>query len=110
MKNITVFVNHEAVYDYDRDIIIEEEQLMFLDRMDSDMEQGIKIKGELISTPDSHQRATFIVMNLIIALQQSNNASVSATSAYLAHRYPTLIEVHTNDEGNAINIEFVNED
>ena len=110
MKSITVFVNNEAVYDYDRDTTIEKEQLTFLDRMDSDMDQGFKIKGELISNPDSHQRATFVVMNLIIALQQSNNAVVSASSAYLAQRHPTLMEVHANDEGNMINIEFINED
>lgn len=109
MKNITVFVNNEAVYDFERDHTIEEERLVFLDRMDSDMEQGIKIKGELVRHPDSHQRATFVVMNLIAALQQTNNASVSATCAYLAQRHPRLIEVHVNDEGNTINVELVNE-
>jgi len=109
MKNITVFVNNEAVYDYDRDITIEEEQLVFLDKMDSDMEKGIKIKGKLVSKPDSEQRATFVAMNMIKALQQGNDAAIYASSAYLVHRNPTLSEVHVNDEGKTINVEFINE-
>lgn len=107
MKKITVFVNSEAVYDYDRDITIEEEQLAFLDKMDSDMKQGIKINGKLVNNPDSQQRATFMAMNLIKALQQGNDAAIYASSAYLAHRQPSLVEVHVNDEGKAVNIEFV---
>jgi len=42
------------------------------------MQQGIKIKGELIEQPDSEQSMTFIIMNLVKALQQENNASISA--------------------------------
>jgi len=109
MKKLTIFVNEEAVYDCDRDITIGEQQLAFLDKMDSDMEQGIKIKGELINQPDSHQRATFVAMNLIKALQQDNDAAISASCAYLANRYPALIEVHANDHEKMINIEFIKE-
>ena len=109
MKKITIFVNNEAVYDFDREMPIEDEQLVFLDRMDSDMDKGIKIKGELVNKPDSEQRATFVSMNLIIALQQNNDAAMHASSAYLAHRNPTLIEIHVNDGEDAINVEFINE-
>lgn len=109
MKKLTVFVNEQVVYEYNRDITFEEQQLMFLDKMDNDMEAGIKLRGELISHPDSHQRATFVVMNLIKALQQDNAAIIDASCAYLVNRHPELVEVHANDDENSINIELIDE-
>ena len=44
--------------------------MAFLGRMDSDMESGITVQGELIVKPDAQQRATFVVMNLIKGLQR----------------------------------------
>jgi len=109
MKNLTIFVNDKVVYEYERDSTIEEQQLAFLDKMDADLDQGIKIHGELITHPDSQQRATFVVMNLIIALQQDNTAIISASCAYLINRCPALIEAHVNDVDNSINIELIDE-
>lgn len=109
MKKLTIFVNEQAVYDYDRGNSIGEQQLAFLDKMDSDMKKGIKVKGELIAQPDSQQRAIFVAMNLLKALQQDNDAAISASCAYLVTRNPALIEVHANDGEKTINIEFINE-
>jgi len=109
MDKLTVFINNEIVFEYDRDLTIEDQQLAFLDRMDADMERGIKIRGELLVNPDSQQRATFVAMNLIKALQQDNEAVISASCAYLANRHPALIEVHANDHDNAVKIELIEE-
>lgn len=109
MNKLAVFINNEIVFEFDRDISFEDQQLAFLDRMDSDMEKGIKIKGELLVNPDSQQRATFVVMNLIKALQQDNEAVITASCAYLVNRHPALTEVHANDQDNAVKIEFVEE-
>lgn len=49
---------------------------------------------------------------LIRALQQNNQAIISASSAssaYLANRLPSLTKVHARDQGNSVNIEFVEE-
>jgi len=80
---------------------------VFLDNMDADMERGIKIQGERITSPDKQQRARFVVMNLIKALQQENNAIISASCAYLINRHPTLLEVHANDHEGSVKIEFI---
>lgn len=109
MKKLSVFVNEHVVFEYDRDITFEEQQLTFIDKMENDMARGIKIRGELITYPDSQQCATFIVMNLIKALQQENGASIAASCAYLVNRHPTLVEVHANDHEDSINIEFIDE-
>ena len=52
------------------------------------MDSGIKLHGELLVKPDTRQRATFVVMNLIKALQQGNEAAISASCAYLVSRHP----------------------
>lgn len=41
MNTLTVYANDEIVYEYDKEIIIEEQKLAFLDKMDSDMDRGI---------------------------------------------------------------------
>lgn len=109
MKTITILVNNDVVYEFDKDVTFEEQQLEFLNKMDSDMDRGFKIQGELINNPDSKQRATFVAMNLVKALQQDNQAIITASCAYLVTRQPALVEVHARDQGGAIVIEFVEE-
>lgn len=109
MKTLTVFINDQIAHEYDKELTIDEQKLTFFDKMDADMDQGIKIQGKLIPSPDLKQRATFVAMNLIRALQQDNQAIISASSAYLANRLPSLAEVHARDQGNTVNIELVEE-
>ena len=109
MNKLVVFVNNEIVFEFDRDLTFEDQQLAFFDRMDSDMESGIKMHGELLLNPGSQQRATFVAMNLIKALQQGNEAVKSASCAYLVNRHPALIEVHANDHADTVKIELIEE-
>jgi len=110
MNKLTVFINNEVVFEFDRDITVDDQQLVFLDRMDSDMDSGIRIQGELLQNPDMLQRATFVVMNLIRALQQDNEAVISASCTYLVNRHPKLIEVHADDHENSIKVELIDEE
>ncbi len=109
MKNLSILINNENVFEFERELSLVEEQLIFLDSMDSDMDKGIKVSGELLPNPNSQQRARFVAMNLIKGLQQENDAVITASCAYLINRFPLLIEVHANDREQAINIELVNE-
>ncbi|MDH5473396.1 MAG: hypothetical protein OEY87_05195 [Gammaproteobacteria bacterium] len=107
MSNLGIFINNDIVFEFDKDITLESVQHAFLDRMDADMNKGIKIRGELIREPDGNQRAIFVAMNLIKALQQDNEAAQYASCAYLVNRHPDLLEVHASDQGSVVNIEFV---
>ena len=107
MGKLSVYINNEVVYDFDKEHALEEQQRSFLDKMDDDMERGIKIKGELLTNPDNKQRATFVSMNLIKAIQQDNDAIIFASCAYLANRDPELTEVHANDHDGSVKIEFI---
>jgi len=109
LKKLTVFINDESVFEYDRENVIEDKQLEFLDKMDKDMNPGIKISGELLVQPGSEQRTKFVAMNLIKALQQDNQAVISASCAYLTHRRPALVEVRVNDQDGALVFDLVDE-
>ena len=60
MNKLAVFVNNEIVFEFDRDLTFVENQLAFFDKMDSDMDSGINIHGELLVNPDGQQGATFV--------------------------------------------------
>ena len=67
MNKLSIFVNDENIFAYDKATTFEQNHLTFFDKMDSDMERGLKIQGKLIHSPDARQRATFVVMNLLKA-------------------------------------------
>jgi len=109
LKKLTVFINDEPVFEYDRENVIEDKYLEFLDKMDKDMNTGIKISGELFAQPDSDHRTKFVAMNLIKALQQDNQAVIAASCAYLSHRRPALVEVRVNDQDGGLVFDLVDE-
>jgi len=106
MSKIVLLVNDKIAFDFVKDTSLDEEQLNFLDKMDSDMSKGIKINGELFSNPDKFQRAEFTALNLIRALQQENKAVIAASCAYISNRLPNVYEVHVNDLDSGVGVEF----
>lgn len=110
MNQLTIFLNNDPVFEFDRETSFADEQLAFLDTMDSDMDKGIKVYGELLSNPDSKQRATFVVMNFIKALQQESDSVIMASCAYLTNRFPLLIEVHATNDDKTVKVELIEEE
>lgn len=108
-EHLTIFINNQPVYEHERTLQLDDDKLAFLDKMDSDMQRGIRIRGELITEPDADQRAQFVAMNLLKALKQENHAIISASLAYLLSRCPGLIEIHANDREGYVEIELVTE-
>lgn len=104
-----IYINGEVIFEYDSSKELEPEKMAFIDKMDLDMNKGIRVNGKLIKNPDSKQRGTFVAMNLIKGLLQDNGAVISSSWAYLSHRYPSLAEIHANDTDNSISIELINE-
>ncbi len=109
MNKLSVLINDQLAFEYDRSTELDEKQQAFLDRMDCDMDRGLKIHGEPVSEPDGKQRAIFMAMNLIKALQREDHAKIAVSCAYLCSRLPHVVEVHARDRGERIHIEFVEE-
>jgi hypothetical protein len=109
MHLLTIHINDQLAFEYDKSTVLNDEQLTFLDKMDQDMSRGLKVHGELISKPDTKQCATFVAMNLIRALLQEDEAKVRVSCAYLSTRLPDLSEVHARDDDGKVKIEFIEE-
>lgn len=109
MNELTVLINNEPVFEFSRAIFLVDDQLAFIDKMDTDMKSGIKIGGELIQNPDDLQRARFVAMNLIKALQQGNESVINSSCAYLVSRNSALIEVRASDHADSVKIDFIEE-
>lgn len=107
MHIFTVFVNDTPVYEYDHNTELSKEQLAYLEKMDADMGRGIKIQGELIPQPELKQRARFVALNLVKALQQSNQAAKAVSCAWLSDRMPNLSELRISDVGERIEVVFI---
>ena len=109
MNFLSFSINDQVIFEYDRATEHDDKQLAFLDKMDSDMDRGIKIAGELITKPDNKQKATFVVMNLLSAMKQDDDIKIAVYCAYLCRRLPHVVEVHARDSDNGIDVEFVEE-
>jgi hypothetical protein len=90
---MTVVINGEAHLEYYRDKPLPADQRAFLDRMDEQMSAGVRLGGEEVSQPGALQRAQFVAIQVIEALQSGNDALIAAGCAYLASRLPDLTQV-----------------
>ena len=102
-----VSLNHSYVVEYDRNRRLPGHQRQFLDKMDQDMAQGFELAGEFITTPDAMQRAKFVAMQLIMALQTNEDGLVAASCAYLANRFPDIQQVKAVEQGEQVALDLV---
>jgi len=109
MSYLSIFINDQLAFEHDLSKSLDTNQLAFLDKMDGDMDRGFRISGEMINEPDAKQKATFVAMNLLRALQQEDDAKIAVACAYIGNRLPHVIEVRASDQGDRIHIEFVEE-
>lgn len=109
MSFLNIIINDQLAFEYDRSTVLDDKQLAFLEQMDRDMDRGIRMYGELITEPDSKQKASLVAMNLLKGLQQEDNARIEVSCTYLSSRLPHVVEVHARDLDGRVNIEFVEE-
>jgi hypothetical protein len=107
MTHLNILINDQLAFEYDRSEVLDDQQLQFIERMDRDMDGGIRMYGELMAEPDAEQKARFVAMNLIKSLRQEDHARIAASCAYLSHQLPPIVEVHARDQDGRVNIEFV---
>lgn len=105
-EKLVVLLNGEALIEYDRSIELPEKQRQYLDRMDSQMDAGIMLGDEKVENPDQQQRAQFVALTLINALQQDNDAVIAAMNSYLAIRMPDLKQVKADIDQDTRRVMF----
>lgn len=104
---LIVLVNGEAQVEYQRGKQLPDAQRAYLDRMDEQMNGGIPLGGVPVERPELLQRAQFVAVQLIQALQTGNEALTAAGCAYLANRLPDLTQVRSRLVGDRFSTELV---
>lgn len=104
--SMVVLLNGEALFEYDRAIEIVEHQQQYLNRMDRQMDEGIRLGSETIVNPDLQQRAQFVALTLLDAIEQNNEPVIAAMNSYLATRYPDLKQVKADTDKNTNKVMF----
>ncbi len=92
-ERLTVVLNGESQLEYDRAKDLADDQRGYLDRMDAKMDAGIELAGRTLPSPDALQRAQFVALQLLQAVQSGDEGMAAATCTYLAVRIPELKQV-----------------
>jgi hypothetical protein len=104
---MAVVLNGLAELEYDREKPLPDYQMVYLDRMDTRMDAGIRIGEESIVNPDRSQRAQFIAANLLHAIRNNDEPLAAALCSYLAVRLPELKQVRIEEDEHEVSIELV---
>lgn len=104
---LTIVVNGEPQVEYQRGKPLAAAQRACLDRMDEQMNAGIRLGDASLGRPDALQRAQFVAIQVLEALQSGNDALIAAGCAYLASRLPDLTQVKARLAGGGFSAELV---
>ena len=107
MNKLTVIYNDVPQLEYDRSQQLQDHQLLYLDKMDQKMDQGISLDGQEISSPDINQRSRFVAANLAHAIKTDHEAQMASLCSYLAIRMPDIQQLSIRDHADGtIEIDF----
>ena len=107
MNKLTVVYNDVPQLEYDRSQQLEDHQLLYLDKMDEKMGQGISLGEQEIENPDINQRSQFVAANLAHAIKTGNEAQMASLCSYIALRMPDIQQLSIKDhEDGRIEIDF----
>lgn len=107
MSLLIAVVDGEPVIEYDRDKVLPENQLEYLNKMDEKMEMGIPSGQGNIFAPDQEQKAYFIADQLMAAIKSEDEQLIAASMAYLAVRLPDLKQVSSKEKEGDTQISLI---
>ncbi len=106
MNKLSIIFNGTPELEYDRSKPLEDHHLLYLDKMDEKMSQGISIGEEQIDNPDDTQRSQFVAANLAHAIKSNQEDAMASLCAYLAKRMPDVQQISINERSDGIEIDF----
>ena len=108
---LCVEINGKDIFQYEKSARLPGKQRQILDNIDRSLDHGIEINGNTINEPDKIQRAQYVAMNLLYALEANNERVISSSCGYLVTRLPnlSLIKVMENENEVTMNQVFNNE-
>lgn len=106
-ETLVVVVDGVSQLEYVRATPLAPGQRDYLDRLDQGMDAGIELGAQHIDAPNPLQRAQFIALQLLQAVQAGNEAVAAATCAYLANRIPDLKQVRASTRAGLLSFDLV---
>lgn len=106
-SKLRVVYNGSEVYEYEKNTRHPGKQRQLLDNMDLDMDEGIEIDGDFISSPDKKQRAQYVAMSLLYGIQMKSEGLISAACGYLVTRLPDLKQIRAIEDDEVVTMELI---
>lgn len=110
-EKVGFLMDGQEVLTYDRSVALPHKQQVYLDDMDKKMAAGFELSGDIITNPDQQQKAQFVALNLVNALQQEDDQMAIILFTYLVNRLSDLKQVKAKIQdmgsGQKIGVEFI---
>lgn len=107
--HLVIVLNGESQMQYDRRTPLPEHQREFLNKMDMELQKGIKINEQYIEHPHLLQRAQFVALNLVQSIQDNEEQKAAAMCAFLAVFLPDLKQVKAELNTQGVFIDLVSD-
>jgi len=108
--NLSVILNGNKIYEYEKTTRQPGKKREFLDNMDLDMDEGLELDGDFIRSPDKMQRAQYVAMSLLLGIKMNNDGLKSVTCGYLVTRLPELNQIRAIEEGEELTMDLIFEE
>ena len=107
LSQLVIVLNGESQLQYDRSKPLPDHQRQFLDKMDLELQRGFTINDQFFEHSELPQRAQFVALNLIHAIQNNEEQKAIAMCAYLGVFLPDLKQVKAEQTDDGILIDLV---
>lgn len=104
---LTIYRNGELAYEFDKREGLARMQFAYVQRMDADMDRGIDLNGERITSPSQAQRTQFVIGQLLEAVGINDSRGIAMLCRYLAQRMPQLDAIHVEEDGDEYRVDLV---
>lgn len=106
-SKLRVVLNGSEIHEYEKSTRHPGKQRELLDNMDLDMDEGIEIDGNIISSPDKMQRAQYVAMSLLYGIQMNSEGLVTAACGYLVTRLPELKQIRAVENDEVVTMDLI---
>lgn len=107
LSKLRIVLNGSEIHEYEKSTRHPGKQRELLDNMDLDMDEGIEIDGNVISSPDKMQRAQYVAMSLLYGIEMKSDGLVSAACGYLVTRLPDLKQVRAVENDKVVTMDLI---
>lgn len=106
-SKLRIVLNGSEIHEYEKSTRHPGKQRELLDNMDLDMDEGIEIDGNVISSSDKMQRAQYVAMSLLYGIEMKSDGLVSAACGYLVTRLPDLKQVRAVENDKVVTMDLI---